>query len=96
MASGGADSTADVYFGGTVSNTSGTISATGNGAIWLDNATISGGTLRTTGVLAAIIVSSGGVSGIIEDATISGQAFPQFGGHLILGNAAVIASGALG
>ncbi len=95
VASGGADSTADVYFGGTVSNTSGTISATGNGAIWLDNATISGGTLRTTGVLAAIIVSSGGVSGIIEDATISGQAFPQFGGHLILGNAAVIASGAL-
>lgn len=95
LASGGADSTADVYFGGTVNNTGGTISGAGNAAIWLNDATISGGTLRTTGSEAAIVVSSGGVSGIIESATIVGQAFAEVGGKLILGSDAIIGSGAL-
>ena len=94
---GGADSTALVNLdGGTVANsTSGLISASGDGVIVLDGATIVGGTLRTSGSEAAFVVS-GGETGEIESATIAANTNVDAagGGTLTLGNGDVIATGA--
>lgn len=96
---GGPDSAAEVFLGGTVTNsTSGIISASGDGSIWLDDdTTIVGGMLRTSGSAAAVIVGSAGVSGTIASATIAKgtQVFAESGGTLMLGNGDVILSGAV-
>ncbi len=90
----GADSVAYVDLYGTISNTtSGLIFASGNGVIDLeDGATISGGTLKTSGSQAAILVDDSDAA-TISGATIASGSFvlAATDGELTLSNGTSLA-----
>ena len=89
---------AELLVSGVVDNSGGTLRASGNAEIDLDNVTISGGVVATSGSLAAIIVSSGGASNStsISAASIAAGSFVEAtsSGTLTLGSGTLIGKGA--
>jgi fibronectin-binding autotransporter adhesin len=89
---------AELLLSGVVDNSGGTLRASGNAEIDLDNATISGGVVATSGSLAAIVVSSGGFSSSasISAASIAGGSLVEAtsSGTLTLGSGTLIGKGA--
>ena len=95
-ASGAADSEAAVYLIGTVANTSGVISAAGNGVVHLHAVTVTGGTLATSGSQAAIVADTLD-AGAIDGSLIAKGAFvlAENGGSITLGNNTSIGASAV-
>ena len=85
---------AELLLSGVVDNSGGTLRASGNAEIDLDNATISGGVVATSGGLAAIVVSAFASASISAARIAAGSLVEANSGTLTLGSGTLIGKGA--